>query len=122
MAQYFNFQRLIEKYSTDFIVEIPSEGDWNDAGEWEAGAPKQKTLHGAIISHSESKIYRSEGTLTGQDRALYMLEPLENALHGAKVIHGDNVYSIGDLLNNAPFTGVYAYTLKCVSAFGGDNK
>lgn len=118
----FDFSYLINKYATDFTVEIPPEGGYNDAGEWEAGAATKKTLSGAIISHRESKIFRSEGTLTGQDRALYMLEPLEKSLHGAKVIHDDKIYSIGDLLENSEFTGVWAYTLKYVSAFGGDNE
>lgn len=117
----FDFSYLINKYATEFIAEIPPEGKYNDAGEWEAGAATKKTLHGAIISHRESKIFRSEGTLTGKDKALYMLEPLEKSLHGAKVIHGDKIYSIGDLLENSGFTGVWAYTLKYVSAFGGDN-
>ena len=122
MLQYFNFTELIEQYSTDFEVETPSESRYNDAGEFVKGEAIKKTLRGAIIAHRESKIFRSEGTLTGQDRALYMLVPLDKALHGAKVIHDDKIYSIGDLLENSEFTGVWKYTLKYVSAFGGDNK
>lgn len=117
MAQYFNFKRLIKKYSTDFVAEIPPEGYWDEAGDWQKGEPKQIQLRGAIISHRESKIFRSEGTITGQDRALYMIEPLENALQMAKIIYDGKVYSIGDLLENSEFTGVWAYTLKYVSAF-----
>ena len=56
--------------------------------------------------------------MTGQDRALYMLKPLNKALLGAKIIHEGKLYSIGDLLENSAFTGVWAYTLKYVSAFG----
>lgn len=114
---YFNFARLIKKYSTDFIVRIPLEGCYNSDGEWEEATTEEKTLSGAIISHRESKIFRAEGKITGRDKALYMLEPLENALHGAETVHGDKVYSIGDMLENGEFTGVWAYTLKYVSAF-----
>ena len=117
---YFNFRRLIEKYSTDFAVDIPTEGYYNDAGDWEKGEPTRKTIRGAIINHRESKIFRSEGKLTGQDKALYMLMPLENSLHGAEIIAGDKIYAIGDLLENGRFTGVWAYTLKYVSAFKGE--
>lgn len=120
MAQNFNFTRLIEKYSVDFVAEIPSDnGYYDDMGEYVKGEAKKVELRGAIISHKLSKIFRSEGTLTGQDRALYMLKPLEKSLQGAKVIHEGKIYSIGDLHENSTFTGVWAYTLKYVSAFGG---
>ena len=115
--QYFNFRRLIERYSNDFVAEIPSESYYDNFGEYQKGEPTSKKLRGAIISHLESKIFRSEGALTGQDRVLYMLEPLENALQLAKIIHEDKVFSVGDSLNNSEFTGVWAYTLKYVSAF-----
>lgn len=114
---YFNFQRLIEKYSDDFVAEVPSEGRYNDKGDFEKGTPERYELRGAIISHQELKVFRSEGTLSRQDRALYMLKPLENALHSAKIIHKGKVYSVGDSLINSEFTGVWAYTLKYVSAF-----
>ena len=116
---YFDFSRLIEKYSTTFEVEIPGTGGYNDSGDWEAGEPTRKTFTGAIISHRESKIFKSEGTLTEQDRALYMEEPLDFALQGAKVIHDEKLYSISSALQNAQFTGVYNYRLKYVSVFGG---
>lgn len=114
---HFNFKRLIEKYSDDFIAEIPSETYVDNSGDVVKGTPKRYELNGAIISHRESKIFRSEGTLTGQDRALYMLEPLDNALQLAQIIYKGKVYSVGDLLENSAFTGVWAYTLKYVSAF-----
>lgn len=114
---YFNFKRLIDKYSKDFIAEIPAETYYDEMGEERKGTPKRYNLHGAIISHRESKVFRSEGTLSSQDRALYMLEPLENALRLAKIIYEGNVYSVGDSLDNSGFTGVWAYTLKYVSAF-----
>lgn len=116
---YFDFGYLIKKYSTSFVLEIPGKGDYDEKGDWKKGTPTKKDLTGAIIAHRESKMYKSDGTLTAQDRALYMLEPLTDALQGAKVIHGGKVYSINSTLENAPYTGVYAYTLKYVSVFGG---
>ena len=121
MAQYFNFRRLIEKYSVDFTAFISSKGEWNDKGEYVEGARSEKSLCGALIGHRESKIFRSEGTITGQDKALYMLEPLENSLQGAEIVHEGKRYSIGELLTNAEFTGVWYYRLKYLSAFNEVN-
>lgn len=118
MKQYFNFKRLIEKYSDDFVAVIPSEGgEWNALGDWVAGEPKKVNLRGAIISHRESKIFKAGGTISEKDKALYMLSPLENSLHGAEVIHEGKRYSIGSELENSEFTGVWAYNLKYCSAF-----
>lgn len=116
---YFDFQYLIQKYSTPFVLEIPSVDGYDAKGDLIPGEPTKKNLTGAVLAHRESKIFKSDGTLTEQDRALYMLEPLTDALQGAKVIHGGKVYDISSALDNAEFTGVYAYTLKFVSVFGG---
>lgn len=119
---FFDFTYLIEKYATSFVLKIPVKSGYDKKGDYKKAEPIEKTLKGAIISHRESKVFKSEGTLTAQDRALYMLEPLTDALEGAEVIHGGKVYSISSLLENAEFTGVYAYTLKYVSVFGGGGK
>lgn len=117
MAQNFDFSRLVAKYSSDFVAEIPSEGYYNDMGRYVEGSTTPKTLRGAIISHRQSKIFKSGGTITQQDRALYMLEPLENSLQGAQIAYEGKYYSIGSELENAKFTGVWAYNLTRVSAF-----
>lgn len=121
--QYFNFQRLIKKYETNFTLITQSDGKY-EYGEWVEGEKKQDNLKGAIISHKESKIFRAEGTLKAKDKRLFMTQPIEKALEGAKVIYNGSVYNVEDCSDNAIFTGVYAYTLKYVSAFdkgGGTN-
>ena len=118
----FDFTYLIEKYSSDFVAEIPSEdGKWNDVGDYVEIEPTKITLHGAIISHRQSKIFKSGGTITEKDMALYMLKPLQNSLHGAKITYEGKCYSIGSELENSKFTGVWAYNLTFVSAFEGGN-
>lgn len=118
MAQNFNFARLVEKYSSDFVAEIPSNGgEWDDMGNFVAGEPKTVTLRGAIISHKQSKVFKSGGAISEKDMALYMLSPLENSLQGAKITYEGKCYSIGSLLENAKFTGVWAYNLRYNSAF-----
>jgi hypothetical protein len=117
MMQYYDFSRLIRKYQTTFTTITITDGYYDDYGDWVKGSEVRKELQGAIISHRESKIYRSEGNLTAKDKRLFMLEPIENALLHSKVIHNGNEYSIEDNVENAIFTGVYAYRLKYVSAF-----
>ena len=118
---YFNFQRLIQKYSREFTVILKGERTLNAAGDYVRGASTEITLYGAIIGYSESKQHRSEGTLTANDKALHMLEPIENALIGATVIFDGEEYRIETQKgkSNAVFTGVYSYTLKYLSAFKG---
>lgn len=115
--QYFNFSRLINKYKSKFKVITLTDGYYNDSGDWVKGDKAETTVQGAIISYKESKVYRSEGTLTAKDKRLFTLEPIKKALQGSKVIYEGNVYSIEDNTENAKFTGAYAYTLKYISAF-----
>lgn len=115
--QYFDFSSLIEQYSVDFKVLGESKGVYDDSGEYVAGEKTEYIFHGAIVAFSENKVYRSEGQLTSQDKLLIMREPIDRALHGAKVIHDNRRYRIESELENAEFTGVYQYTLKYVSAF-----
>ena len=116
--QYFNFANLIRKYSKEITAIIPTgDSTLNETGDYVKSEPKKVTFMGAIISHRQSKVFRSEGTLTQQDRALYMLEPLEFDLQGALIIDGGKSYHVVNKLENAEFTGVYNYTLKYQSAF-----
>ena len=116
---YFNFSDLIHKYSREFKVITYSGGKYNDMGDWEEGVPSEKILSGAIIGMTESKIYRSDGNLTAQDKVLHMLEPLDADLIDGTVVFNGNQYNIETQKSkeNAQFTGVFSYTLKWVSTF-----
>ena len=117
----FHFRRLIEKYTRKFTVITQGEKTLNEAGDYVYGTPKETVLKGAIIGYAENKIHRSEGTLTSNDKALHMIEPIDNALMGATVVFKGNKYRIETQKgkDNSEFTGVYSYTLKWVSAFDG---
>lgn len=115
--QYFNFDRLIQKYKSSLALEIVTEGGYDDNGDYVKTSSSQLTVEGAVLSLKDSKIYRSNGTLTAKDKVLYMLEPISNSLEGSTVIYENNVYRIEDCEENFKFTGVCAYTLKYVSAF-----
>ena len=116
---YFNFERLINKYSSEFILISKSDGHYDDAGDWVDGEITQTTMNGAIIGFTENKIYRSEGTITAQDKQLHTLTEIDNALMGSIIIYNGNKYKIEEQKgkDNAKFTGVFSYVLKWVSVF-----
>lgn len=120
--QNFDFSGLIDKYETDFKVISEAKGGYDDSGEYVKGVITEQQMRGAIIAYSEEKVYRSEGTLTHQDRLLIMQESIAEALLGAEVIYRNKKYKIEDNTENAEFTGVYQYTLKYVSAFNKDGE
>lgn len=114
---YFDFSRLIGKYMSEFIAITHTEGSYDNKGKWVEGKETRQTLKGAIIGFKESKIFRSSGTLTAKDKRLFMLEPINDALKGAEIVFKGEKYNIDEESENADFTGVWAYTLKYVSAF-----
>lgn len=115
--QYFDFKRLINKYSRSFVMLIPTDGYYNDSGDWETGKPLKVDVTGAIISTGNRKMYRSDGTLHQKDMILHMLQPITYALEGARVFFNGDVYGVESDMVNAEFTGVYSYILRYVSAF-----
>lgn len=120
--QYFNFNNLIAKYESTFKAVLPSEGYYDESGEFVKGETKTEELTGAIISFKESKLFRSEGTLTTNDKRLFMLTSLGEILDGIKVIYDGRQYTVEESTDNAKFTGVYAYILRYVSAFKEDDR
>lgn len=120
---FFNFNRLIAKYGSNLTAITIADGHYDTSGDWVKDETSETIIFGAVISHSENKVYRSEGALTKQDRRFFTAKPINSSLMGAKAIYDGNIYSIESCSENAKFTGVYAYTLKYVSVFdkGGDS-
>ena len=116
---YFNFNRLISKYSREFTVIVNSGGEYDAKGDWVDGEKREITMTGAIMAMSESKVYNSNGAYTSKDKVLYMTEPLSDALFDCDVKFLGNVYKIDSTVeaDDADFTGVYHYILKWVSVF-----
>lgn len=115
MQQYFDFYRLIEKYSDEYIYQEESNGSYV-GGIWQGGNATETKKTGAILSYSLNKIYQSGGVLNQQDRVLYSYEPLSL---NAKVIYEGNKYNIesNEYAGNEKFTGFFVYSLKWVSSF-----
>ena len=116
MGKLFDFTRLIDKYSNDITISIPTEGDYVN-GTYQPGEPTIITVKGAIFPLSEQKIYRSGGSLTQADRQLVMKAQIEGALKGATVKKGDETYKVEDETPYSDFADMYSYTLKRVSNF-----
>ena len=117
--QYFNFRRLVQKYSRPFVCEIKSSGYYDDLGELGARTLRRFETDGAIMSLSSSKLYHSDGAYTAKDKSLYMLTPINDALLDAEIIFNGNVYKVESDTgcDEAEYTGVYSYVLKWVSVF-----
>ncbi len=117
--QYFNFSRLIRKYSRQFTCELKAEGTYDNLGERVTPESSVISMTGAILSVRDSKLHQSDGEYTEKDKVLYMLTPIDNAMLGAEIIFKDNVYTVEDSTgaDDAEFTGVYRYHLKWVSVF-----
>lgn len=117
--QYFNFSRLIRKYSRPFTCELKAEGSYDDLGEWVTPENAVISMTGAILSVRDSKLYQPDGVYTAKDKILYTLTPIDNAMLGAQIIFKDNVYTVEDSTgaDDSDFTGVYIYQLKWVSVF-----
>lgn len=114
---YFNFERLIEKYSCEFTAIVNFEGKYDDKGDWVNGETREIPMTGAIIGFKESKVFRSEGTLTAKDKHLFMLKPFDNSWKSVAIIYKGEKYNVEAETDNADFTGFYSYVLKYVSAF-----
>ena len=114
---YFRFERLITKYGRRFDIIIPAMGEYV-GGVWKEGKPVIEEEFGAILSLSETKLYQLGGTLSAQDRHLYMNHAIRHPLEGVKIKFHGNIYHIEENRSrgNEEFTGVYAYTLRWVSA------
>lgn len=115
MSIYYHFRRLIKKYSTTFTAKIPQSGGFVN-GEYTA-SEKEVELTGAILDINEQLIHNSNGTLTANDKQLFIESELADNLVGVKIIHKNKVYNVEEVKENYDFTGFCAYTLKFVSAF-----
>lgn len=115
--QYFDFSGLIADYENEFTVITTAKDSYNERGDLVKGQATETTMSGAIIGFRESKVFRSDGTLTAKDKHLFMLKRLPDALIGAKVRYKGQEYLIESETENAEFTGVYSYVLRWCSAF-----
>lgn len=120
MPKLYNFTRLIKKYSTVFTLFSNGPGQYV-SGKYVEGELEEKTMNGAVIPMSESKIYSSGGAYTSKDKQLYILQPFDKALIGKKVRYRDDLYSIESETDYTEYCDTAVYNLKWVSKFDTKN-
>ena len=107
----YNFSRLIIKYSTEFTLVAPSEGEY-DGGIYVYGEPEAQVLTGAIIPMPQRKVYQPGGNYTSEDKELYMLTRIAKPLLGGKVLYQGDTYSIEEETDYSDFSDIYHYVLR----------
>lgn len=107
----YNFTRLINKYSTDFTLIIPSDGHY-EGGIYKDGKPTTEIRAGAIVPLSQRKVYQSGGNYTAQDKELYTVKRIDRALLGGKILYKGEYYSVEEETDYSDFGDVYHYMLR----------
>lgn len=118
MLKLYDFNRLIEKYSTNFMIISNSDGQYVD-GVYQKGAESQTPAKGAVVPFSERKIYQSGGTYTAKDRQLYMRTAIEKPFNNKQVIYKGNTYNLEEDTDWEEYADAHVYVMKYVSRFGG---
>lgn len=109
----YSFNRLIRKYSVNFILHT-SQGKFV-SGKWEKTDDSTVEMSGAIVPMSDKKIYSSGGVYTAQDRELYLTTPLKGSLSDFKVVYKENIYTVEESRDFEDYADVAVYALKWVS-------
>ncbi|MGX7417807.1 hypothetical protein ACWOFR_03275 [Carnobacterium gallinarum] len=112
------FASIVENYSVPFQLIVPTDekSGHYEFGEWVRDDKPPVDKNGAILPIKDSSIFRSGGTLTENDRQLFIAEaiPLSSI-----VIDGPNQYKV---VSVDPFLEHYAdvniYYLKAVDKIG----
>lgn len=107
----YDFTRLINKYSTDFTLIVPSEGHY-EGGIYTESEATTEVLTGAVIPLSQRKIYQLGGNYTAQDKELYTTERIDKALFGGKVLYKGDYFSIEEEADYSDFADIYHYMLR----------
>lgn len=130
---YYNFKRLIKKYTVSFFVQLPANDKQfgNDEVD-DLGNPitpeyaAQKPFKGAIIPFNSREVYQSGGRITESDRQLYIDAGSNENIQGelylppkTRVIHQNRVYFVEGEGNYLDFSHFILYTLKEVGPFNG---
>lgn len=119
--KYFNFSRLIKKYSVEFTIEYPGNASnsndplyYDDLGNYIGpelpSGPQPMT--GALMPPSDRQVYNSGGRLTASDRLLYSLTT--NIPEGSKILYKGMSYQVMPRANFEDFADFAQYECKAV--------
>ncbi len=91
MAKIYNFNRLVNKYSTDITVKTYGKGGYVN-GRYVPGETSETIVRGAVIPYSTMKIFQSGGNIKLTDMQLYTLNPVDLDLDNSKIIYKNKIY------------------------------
>lgn len=119
----YNFDRLIDKYSSDFKL-IKKTGQYV-SGEWQE-TEAEESVKGAILPVSSNEVYSSGGTLSTSDRRLYRKKPIveptkgqtmDEALKLIEIEKDGKRFKVSQDQDYSDFGDVYVYVLKGASNY-----
>lgn len=112
----FNFCHLINNKSVAYTLLSPTQGAYDDQGEYKAGEIKRWFGMGVIVPFSSNKIYQSGGSITTMDRELYSSTPVAFTSE-SRVEFNEHKYTIEISADYSAYSDVYIYKLKWVDIF-----
>lgn len=113
--QLYNFERLIEKYSTECQLINTTEGDWI-AGEWVEGDTATTPVYGAVVPITEKRINNSGGDYKQGDCEFITREPIE-LNSDTHLVYKGKQYKLEDSTDYSEYADFYIYIARRVSAF-----
>ena len=112
----FNFGWLVNKYATNYELEIEPEATLNlKNGKYEKGPSTIELRYGAIVPYEESKIYQSGGNITVKDRLLISTSPID--IEHSYVKYRGSKYKVEAETPYDDYGDFFNYRLKWVSVF-----
>lgn len=128
MAKHFNFTRLINKYSANFTLTAPGDGNYV-GGQWESEGKTEITMRGAIVpvtagnaNTGDMQMYHPGGAYIEGARRLFMVQPITQPLDGAEVKYKGVSYHIEQDVDFRDYADVYIYLLKRVDLLDTNQK
>jgi hypothetical protein len=120
-GRYFNFDRLVKKYSRPVTLNIRQKGSYS-GGIYHEGEEETVVIAGAVISMKMQSGNNSGGNYSAEDKHLYTLSPIPHALENVTVEFDGKMYTatVDRDSGNEPFTGVYVYYLKWIKPFDSE--
>lgn len=106
----FQFADFVSEFYVPFIAFIPSEGHYDDYGEWIEGGETPVQTGGIVLPLSEDDLrYAEGGTYTTKDKKLYVTIPFTE---GQKIEYKGDKYTIQNFKDYSEYSDIYIYYMR----------
>lgn len=109
----YNFDRLLEKYSSTLTTAITTYGYYDDDGKYHKGERTVVEYQGAVMPMTTKAVYASGGKYTTSDSTLYIKQKLTE---GTKIDYEGHSYIVQDETSYERYGGFFKYVLKAVDS------